>query len=138
MDINWSKTKYMFISKNSKIKIPKQIEIGTFQVEVVDKFRLLGIDLDSTLSFSCFLANIVKCTNRRLFAIKRLFFISHRVKTQFFKTFILPYFDYCSTLVILNLRNVFHSNFTNVFMPAYLGSSNTISLINPSMKLIYF
>jgi hypothetical protein len=100
MDINWSKTKCMFISRNSKISLPKQINIGSVQVEVVNKFRLLGIELDSNLNFSNFLASIYKCTNRRLFAIKRLFFISHKVKTQFFKTFLLPYFDYCTSLVV--------------------------------------
>jgi len=38
--------------------------------------------------------------NKRLFSIKKLFYLSFQVKLQFFKTFILPYFDYCSTLFI--------------------------------------
>ena len=38
--------------------------------------------------------------NRKLFAIKRLFYLDFDVKIQFFKTFILPYFDYCATLYI--------------------------------------
>ena len=35
-----------------------------------------------------------------MFSIKRLFFLSSSVKLQFFKSFIQPYFDYCSTLLI--------------------------------------
>ena len=38
--------------------------------------------------------------NRKLFAIKRLFFLPFDVKIQFFKSFILPYIDYCVTLLI--------------------------------------
>ena len=39
-------------------------------------------------------------SSRKLFAIKRLFYLDFDVKIQFFKTFILPYFDYCATLYI--------------------------------------
>ena len=41
-----------------------------------------------------------KIINRKLFSIKRLFYLSTSVKVQFFKTFILPYFDYCLSLLI--------------------------------------
>jgi hypothetical protein len=100
MDINWSKTKIMFIIRNNNITIPKSIEIHNQHVEVVKQFRLLGVELDQNLKFSFFVADICKKVNRRIFAVKRLFFITHKVKIQFFKTFILPYFDYCTTLLI--------------------------------------
>ncbi len=38
--------------------------------------------------------------NRKMFSIKRLFQLSFSVKLQFFKTFVLPYFDNCRTLAI--------------------------------------
>jgi hypothetical protein len=38
--------------------------------------------------------------------IKNIFYLSYNVKLQFFKSFILPYFDYCSSLAIyLNKYN---------------------------------
>ena len=54
--------------------------------------------------------------NRKLFTIKRLFYLSTSVEIQFFKTFILPYFDYCLSLLIYfpkytiqKLRNCFNN-----------------------------
>jgi hypothetical protein len=44
--------------------------------------------------------NIRKDVNKRLFSIKDLFYLSFPVKLQFFKSFIMPVFDYCSTLFI--------------------------------------
>ena len=35
-----------------------------------------------------------------MFSIKRLFYLSSSVKIQFFKTFMVPYFDYCLSLII--------------------------------------
>jgi hypothetical protein len=35
-----------------------------------------------------------------LFSIKRLFYLANTVKIHFSKTFILPYFDYCLSLII--------------------------------------
>ena len=41
-----------------------------------------------------------KNINKRLFSIKRLLFLSFSVKLLFLKTFIFPYFDYCSTITM--------------------------------------
>ena len=38
--------------------------------------------------------------NKRLYSIDRLFYLSHRVRLQFYKSFILPYCDYCMSLSI--------------------------------------
>jgi len=38
--------------------------------------------------------------NRRLFNIKKLFFLPQEVKMTFFKAFILPSFDYCISLAL--------------------------------------
>ena len=46
------------------------------------------------------IVNISLNINSKLFSIKRLFHLSTTVKIQFFKTFILPYFDYCMSLFI--------------------------------------
>ncbi|CAF0722117.1 unnamed protein product [Brachionus calyciflorus] len=42
IDINWSKTKIMFISKKRNIILPSSILIDKTNVEVVDSFKLLG------------------------------------------------------------------------------------------------
>ncbi len=37
---------------------------------------------------------------QKLFAIKKIFYLSYSIKLHFFKTFILPHFDFCSSLFI--------------------------------------
>ena len=69
-------------------------------IEVVECFKLLGVTIDSRLNFVQHVDNQRKSILNRLYAIKRLFFLSFNVKMLFFKTFILPFFDYCSSLMI--------------------------------------
>jgi hypothetical protein len=66
-------------------------------------------------NFTKHVANMCLSINRKLYCLKRLIFISFKVKLQFFKTVILAYFDYCSTLsiyfaktILLKLFNCFY------------------------------
>jgi len=56
--------------------------------------------VDNKLTFLEHCSNIKKIVNKKLYSIKRLFFLCTSVKIHFFKTFILPYFDYCLSLII--------------------------------------
>jgi hypothetical protein len=67
---------------------------------VVNDFKLLGIIIDNKLSFAKNNYKVRKSINIRLNAIQKLFQLSMCVEIQFIKTFILPYFNYCSTLCI--------------------------------------
>ena len=51
--INWSKTKFMFITSGRMRKciLPENIFLENKQVEVVKEFKLLGCILDSKLTF---------------------------------------------------------------------------------------
>ena len=104
MDINWAKTFFMFVPykyKKINLSLPTEISLSDkITIKVVDKFKLLGVDLDSDLTFAKFISNICLQVNRKLYSIKRLFFLYFSVKLQFFKTFCLPYFDYCISLAI--------------------------------------
>jgi hypothetical protein len=123
LDINWDKTKIMFITKQmEKYLIDSNIEkkrIKTFpitiaikdndvfqEVQVVDSFKLLGITIDNRLNFLKYVADLRLAVNKRLYSIKRLFYLPFSVKLQFFKTFILPHFNYCSTLIIYFSKSV--------------------------------
>jgi hypothetical protein len=87
-------------NKHIKNKIPKTIMFNNIEVSVVQSFKLLGITIDNKLQFTQYVSFLRTTINRKMFSIKRLFYLSHAVKIQFFKTFILPYFDYCLSLVI--------------------------------------
>ena len=66
----------------------------------MNNFKLLGVTIDNKLNFTEHCSNLKKIVNKKLYSIKRLFFLCTSVKIHFFKTFILPYFDYCLSLII--------------------------------------
>ena len=114
LDLNWSKTFFMFIT-NKREKLPTEILVDGNLVKIVQTFKLLGINIDNKLTFSEHVSITKKIINRKIFSIKRLFYLSTAAKIQFFKTFILPYFDYCSSLLlyypkssIVRLNNCFN------------------------------
>jgi len=89
----------MFIS-NKKITLPKEISIQDKKIEVVTSFKLLGITIDNKLNFNSYITQTRNIINRKLHSIKNIFYLPTAVKLQFFKSFIMPYYDYCSTLYI--------------------------------------
>jgi len=108
LDLNWSKTFFMFIT-NKRAKLPSEIEVDGNLIKTVDNFKLLGVTLDNKLNFSTHCSNLKKIINRKMYSIKRLFYLATSVKIQFFKTFILPYFDYCLSLIIYFPKSTFQS-----------------------------
>ena len=99
--LNWSKTKFMIInSKNPSARRPRNIELENNLIEVVSEFKLLGCFIDDKLSFDKHVSNLKANVCRKLFAIKNIFFLSPDIKLHFFKTFLLPHFDYCASLFI--------------------------------------
>ena len=91
----------MFVTnKRLGKKTPTVIPIDNSQVKVVDNFKLLGVTIDNKLNFEKYSRDLRLSVNKKLYSIKRLFFLCTSVKIQFLKTFILPYFDYCLSLLI--------------------------------------
>jgi hypothetical protein len=99
LDINWSKTFFMIVT-NKRILRPSEILFNDSKIKVVDSFKLLGIIIDNKLNFLENSIYIRKEINKRMYSIKRLFYLPFSVKLQFFKSFIMPYFDYCLSLYI--------------------------------------
>ena len=88
----------MFIT-NKRESLPSYIMVDITKIEVVSKFKLLGVTIDSKLSFVEHASLMTKSINSKLFAIKKLFNLSFDVNLLFFKTFILLFFDYCLYLI---------------------------------------
>ena len=99
LQINWSKTQAMFVS-NKRFNRPKDLKIDENTIEIITNFKLLGVWIDNKLNFNYYASSLINSINKKLFAIKILFYLSFEVKLQFFKSFILPSFDYCLSLVI--------------------------------------
>ena len=141
LEINWSKTFCMIITNKriSGLKSLKEIELGEARVQIVDKFRLLGITLDTKLNFEFYVSELRLQINRKLYSIKKLFYLSLSVKIQFFKTFILPYFDYCSSTIIYysskaiqKLSNCYYLCFYKLFKISF--DSNDPIVVNNQLK----
>lgn len=135
--VNWSKTFAMIVS-NKRLDIPSYIECNGFKIEVVSKFKLLGVVLDQKLSFLDHVCAVGKAINSKLFAIKKLFYLSLIVKIQFFKTFILPYFDYCLSLIfyfsktaISKLARIYYRCIYKLFKIKLTGD---VKNVNKSLK----
>ena len=92
----------MFIHNNnvSLNYLDKNVNLVNNSIEIVDNFKLLGVTIDSTLKFTLYVNNISNTINIKTNNIKRMYFVSQNVRLQFFKSFILPHFDYCSSLFI--------------------------------------
>ena len=78
-------------------------------IEVVKEFKLLGIFIDNKLTFATHIKQLKKAVNKKLYAIRNLFFLSYNIKLQFFKSFILPHFDYCNSIFIFLTKNLINS-----------------------------
>jgi hypothetical protein len=143
IDINWSKTYFMFVS-NKRCQFPKSLTFDGITIEVVDHFKLLGVILDNKMRFSKFVSTTCRRINFKLFCIKRLFYMPISIKVQYFKTFVLPYFDYCLTLSIyfsktliqklcncyyISLAKMFNSSKSDKFNFANFDASNINSFL---------
>jgi hypothetical protein len=88
------------IITNKRVSMPKLIDFNDISIEVVDHFKLLGVTIDNKLQFNKFVSLQCSQINKKMYFIKKLFYLPFEVKIQFFKTFLLPYFDYSISLLI--------------------------------------
>ncbi len=71
---------------------------------VVEKFKLLGVKIDKDQNFNQHVSAISLQINKNIHSIQRLFYLSTNVKLKFVKTFFLPYFNFCISLVISYIK----------------------------------
>ena len=101
---------------------------------MVDSFKLLGVTINKKLNFRQHIRNIEKEANKRLFSIKRLFYLSFSVKVQFFKSFIMPIFDYCSTLCIYLTRSIIQTLANCYYFQIPKASEFNFMLVNNTLE----
>ena len=77
-------------------------------VKRVNEFKLLGCTIDDSLSLKNLVDNLKSQVLKKVFAIKNIFYLPFTTRLQFLKTFILPHFDYCSSLFIFMTKALIH------------------------------
>ena len=72
--------------------------------------------------FATYISSVCHKVNGIMYSMKRLFYLPLSTKIQFFKTFILPLFDYCLTLsiyyeryLITKLSNCYYTTMSRLF-----------------------
>ena len=75
IDINWTKT-FCMVFSHKKIKISDRINLCGKSIQVVSDKVLLGFKTDHDLNFSKLACSISLIVNKKLFSIKRLFYLS--------------------------------------------------------------
>jgi hypothetical protein len=97
--VNWLKNKHMVLGSDSNGG-SSPLSINNHLIDLVDNVKLLGVEIDSQLKQ---IKAICSKVNRKAFILSRRFYLFNRdFKTILFKLFILPHFDYCSTLFCFN------------------------------------
>ena len=125
----------MFVTRKHVV-LPSFINFNNVDIEVVSSFKLLGVTIDNKLTFLKYISITCGRINSVLYSIKRLFFLPLATKIQFFKSIILPLFDYCLSLsiyyakyIIAKLSNCYYITMAKLF------NSNKSDNYNFSNKL---
>jgi hypothetical protein len=103
--VNWSKTNAMLIAHSSqaRTKLLNQnfnIKFNTHCLSIVNSTKLLGVIIDDKLKFDKHVFEICKKSAMKTKILSRSFSLfDMKFRGILFKLFIVPNFDYCSTLV---------------------------------------
>jgi hypothetical protein len=112
--INREKTYAIHFPPSSHKKIieprPKNltIKVDNHYVDFVTETRVLGVILDSKLNFETHTDTVMKKVNSRTFILSRsIKMFPSKFRTSLFKLFIVPNFEYCSSLFyVLNSNSL--------------------------------
>ena len=98
LTMNVKKTKCMVISTGSRAALPPlQLFYNDVKIDQVESFNLLGVWINHNLKWSNHVNEIVSKVSHQLRLMCRLaWFLPRRALICFYRSYILPPFDYCS------------------------------------------
>lgn len=98
LGVNTGKTKVTYFSSkylNSTSKPYKKFTLNNKELEYVNIYKYLGLNIDSNLTFKEHLNSTLKTVSYRVLQLKRIRnSITHKIALQLYKCMILPIFDY--------------------------------------------
>ena len=105
----WCKVNYLEgnLSKYQVMMITKRksdiVDIDNHALAQMDQMKLLGVTLDKESNFSNHVSSICKNTSKRIGVLMRLRkLILTTAKLYIYKAAIMPYFNYCSLVLIIS------------------------------------
>jgi hypothetical protein len=103
MALNISKSKAIFISSSQKqlfINEPhKTIVVGNESIPLASEVKLLGVTINSTLTWDKHIEITLKTCNSYLYLLSRIKqFLNINLRKLFYNSYILPHLDYCCVI----------------------------------------
>ena len=101
-------------------------------------------NLDNRLNFEAHANEQSNIINKRLYSIRRMFFLPFELKMTFFNAFILPYSDYCISLSIFLIHNALKKLYNTYYLClhklfGFKFSNINLAQVNSFLKnLIFF
>jgi len=118
--LNVVKSNAMLIGSRQKISSKTlNVSVGGVALKQVNSIRYLGVIIDSTLSWSLHICNVVSRVRFRLSSISRYGMLPPAVLCLLYSAFVLPLFDYCdvvwcpTTAKLTSMIERVHSKFVN-------------------------
>jgi len=96
ISINTSKTEAMFFQKKKELIQVSSIRIGGDTIKIVDRFKYLGLNIDSQLNFKLHFKHVQSKLAQAMCNIRRISkFLTPRIFSIVVKAYIFHIFDFC-------------------------------------------
>ena len=98
MKINPKKTTCMLLGSKHKLKVENNLclKIGEDTIQNVNEQKLLGVIIDSTLSWESQINYVCKRVNTKIALFKKLsFYLNHEMEIMYYNAYILLSLEYC-------------------------------------------
>lgn len=136
--LNIEKTQAMhFKPKNKSNKNNPELKCNNLPIKFVDSAKLLGVIIDNKLRFDLHSISVCKKVNARTFLLtKSLYIFSLNFRPILFKLFILPNFDYCSTIFTHHSNKIYFDKLNKTFNKSIFKLTK-INLFNKTLEEQY-
>ena len=113
MVLSIEKTKTLFISNREKsVQINTNcnlvnVKIGNTIIDEVNSAKLLGDNVDNTLSWTMQVAQVKKCTSYRLFLLRTIRkYLPLETRIKYYDYYVKPLIEYCSSVWAISRKKI--------------------------------